>query len=84
MDETIALILAGKHPHKKNGYRLEAYDKFPFFSVDITEDVVESDAQKNLGSLRLGGKDPATLQGWILKFGEYSEKLCTSVEIVFD
>ena len=41
-------------------------------------------AQKRLGSSRPGGTDSEALQGWLLKFGEGSTRLRTSVETFVD
>ena len=60
---------------------LEAYNETPIFiPVDIIDDVVKSVARKLSGSLGPGGTDLEALQGWILKSGEGSKRLCTSVE----
>ena len=57
------------------------YDKTPIFILmDIMEDVVKLYAQKQSGSLGPSSTDPEALQGWILKFVEYSKKLCISVK----
>ena len=53
-------------------YTLEAYkETHVFIPVDITEDVVDSIAQKILGSAGPGGTDSEALQGWLLKFGDH-------------
>ena len=60
---------------------LEAYNETPIFvPVDITDDVVKSVARKLSGGLGPGVKDLEALQGWILKFGEYSKRIRTRVE----
>ena len=57
------------------------YEASPvFISMEITEIVVESVAQKLSGSAGPGGTDSEALQGLLLKFGDYSKKLCISVE----
>ena len=48
------------------------------------EKVVESIARKTLGSSGPGGTDSEALQGWLLKFGEDSIILRTSVETFVD
>ena len=55
-----------------------------FIPVDITEEAVESVARKLSGSSGPGGTDYEALQGWLLKFGEDSTRLCTRVETFFD
>ena len=60
---------------------LETYEKTPIFiPVNITEEAVESVARKLLRSPNTGGTDLEALKGWILKFGEDSTRLRTSVE----
>ena len=81
-EETAVMVLAKKHMHKNIPYSsiIEVYDKTPIFiPVDIMEDVVKLVAQNLLGSLVTGGTDSEALQGWLLKFGEDSKKLCISV-----
>ena len=51
-----------------------------FIPVEITEDVVKLVAQKLLGNLGPGGTESKALQVWILKFGEDSKILRTSVD----
>ena len=64
---------------------LEAYDKTPILiPVGIMEDVVKSVARKLSRSSGPRGTDLEDLQGWILKSGEDSKKLCISVEIFVD
>ena len=59
---------------------LEAYKETPLFiPVDITEEVVVSVAWKLSGSSSPGETDLEVLQGWILKFGDHSRKLCIIV-----
>ena len=48
--------------------------------MNITEDVVKLIARKLLGGAGPGGTDSEALQGLLLKFGDYSKKLCISVE----
>ena len=55
-----------------------------FIPVYITEDVVESAAQKLSGGSGPGYTDSEALQGWLLKFGEGNKKLCIGVEIFVD
>ena len=60
---------------------LETYEDTPIFiPVNITEESVELVARKLSGSFRPGGTDSEALQGWLLKFGEGSTRLRTSVE----
>ena len=72
-EETANMVLAGKHlPKPPRCSTLEVYDKTPIFiSVDIF-----------LGGLGPGGMDLEALQVWLLKFGDESKILCTSVEIL--
>ena len=87
INETIALVLEGKHQHKTipSCALLEMYDKRPIFiSVDITEDTFELVPQTLLVSSGPRGTYSKSLQGWILKFGEDSKILRTSVETFFD
>ena len=86
MDETVASVLAIKHPHESPPPRstLEVYKKMPvFIPVDITEDVVELVARRLSGSLGHGGTESEALQVWLLKSGEDSKKLCTSVVVFY-
>ena len=63
----------------------EMYDKTPIFiTMGIMEDVVELVTRKLLGSLGPGVMNSEALQGWILKFGEDSKKIGTSVEIIIN
>ena len=55
-----------------------------FVPVDITEEAVESVAQKLLGGSGPGGTDLEAFQGWLLKFGEDSTRLCTRAENFVD
>ena len=48
--------------------------------VDITEEAVELVARKLSGSSGPGGTDSEAVQGWILKFGGYSNRLRTREE----
>ena len=60
---------------------LETYEEtFIFIPVNVTEESVESVAHKLLGGSVPGGMDSEALQGWLLKFGEDSTRLRTSVE----
>ena len=64
---------------------LETYEETPIFiPVDITEEAVELVPLKLSGSSGPGDMDSEALQGWILKFGEDSTRLRTSVETFFD
>ena len=55
-----------------------------FIPVYITEEAVELVAHKLSGSSGPGGTDSEVLQGWLLKFGEDSTRLRTSVETFVD
>ena len=64
---------------------LETYKETPIFiPVDITEEAVKLLARKLLGSSGPLGTDLEALQGWLLKFGEDSTRLRTSVENFVD
>ena len=64
---------------------LETYKETPIFiPVDITEEAVELLARKLLGGSGPLGTDLEALQGWLLKFGEDSTRLRTSVENFVD
>ena len=64
---------------------LETYEDTPIFiPVNITEESVELVARKILGSSGPGDTDSGALQGWLLKFGEDSTRLRTSVETFVD
>ena len=64
---------------------LEIYEETPIFiPVNITEEAVELVARKLLGSFGPGGTDLEELQGCLLKFGEDSTRLLTSVETFVD
>ena len=64
---------------------LEVYEETTIFiPVDITENVVKLVTRKLLGGSGPGGTDSENLQGWLLQFGEYRKRLCTSVEIFID
>ena len=52
--------------------------------MDITEDAVESIGRKLSGSAGPGGTYSEALQGWLLKFGDYSKKNRISVESFVD
>ena len=83
INETVTSVLEGKHPSEKNPScaMLETYKENPIFiPAYITEEAVESVAKKLSGSSGLEGIDSEVLQVWILKFGEDSTRLRTSVE----
>ena len=64
---------------------LETYEETPIFiPVNVTEEDVESVVRKRLGRSGPGGTDSEALQGWLLKFGEDSNRLHTSVETFVD
>ena len=50
--------------------------------IDVTEDLVKSVTKKLSGSLGPRGKNYKALQGWILRFGEDSEKIRTRYEML--
>ena len=61
INETVAYILEGKHPHENilSYATLETYDKTPIFIlVDITKDAVELVARELLVDSFPGGMDP--------------------------
>ena len=79
--------LGGENPSKTitSCTGLETYEKTPIFIiVDITEEAVKSVAWKLLGRYSPGGIDSDALQGWLLKFGEDSTRLCTRAENFVD
>ena len=60
-------------------------EKTPIFiHMDIIEDVVKLVTQNILGVLGPSGTDLEALHGFLLKFGEESKRLCTSVEFFVD
>ena len=76
-------FLEGKRPSKIIPYcaALATHDKTPIFiPVNIMEKSVELVARKILGISGPGGTDSEALQGCLLKFGEDSTRLRTSVE----
>ena len=85
--ETVTLVLEGKYPSEtvSSCARLETYKETPIFiPVNITEETVESVARKLSGSSSPGCTNSEALQGWLLKFGEVSTRLHTSVETFVD
>ena len=83
MDKTVAKFMEVKNPPNRKPHcsTLEVYEETPIFIlVDTTGDLVESVAQKLSGSAGPGGTDLEDLQGWLLKFGDDSNKLRISVE----
>ena len=83
INEAVASVLEGKHPSETitSCATLETYEETPIFiPVKITEEVVGSVARKLSGSFCQGGMDSEALQGCLLKFGEDSTRLHTSVE----
>ena len=87
INEAVVSVLEGKHTSKNipSCATLETYEDTPIFiPVDITKEAVELVARKLLGSSGPGGTDSEALQGWILKFGEDSTRIRTSVETVLD
>ena len=83
INETIIAVFEGKHPSKTipTCATLETYEETPIFiPVDIMEEAVESVARKLLGSSGPGSTDSDALQGWLLKFGEDTSRIRTSVE----
>ena len=55
-----------------------------FIPVDITEEAVKSVTKILLESYGPGGTYSEALQGWLLKFGEDSNRINTSVETFVD
>ena len=87
VNKTAALVLEGKYPSEIIPFcaTSEMYEGTPIFiPVDITEEAIESVAQKLLGSSGSGGTDSEALQGWLLNFGEDITILHTSVETFVD
>ena len=87
INDTVTLVLEIKHPIKTipSCFMLETYEETPIFiPVDITEEAVELVVRKLSGSSVLGGTESEALQGWLLKFGEDSTRLCTRMENVLD
>ena len=83
INETVSSFLTGEYPHKTipSYSTLETYDKTHIFiHVEIMEDLVGLFARKLSGGLGPGGTYLEDLQRWILKFGEDSKRLCSSVE----
>ena len=70
---------------KTHSSKLEAYEVMPVFvTMNITEDSVKSVVRKLSESAGPAGTDLKYLQGWLLKFGYHSKKLCISVESFVD
>ena len=72
INKTVASVLERKNPSVTipSCATLETYEETPILiPVDITEEVVESVAQKRSGSFGPGGTDSKALQVWLLKFG---------------
>ena len=57
---------------------------FLFVTVKITEEAVKSVARKRLGGSGPGGTESDVLQGCILKFGDDTTRLHTTVETFVD
>ena len=84
---TVASVLEGKHLHQKisSCAMLETYEETSIvIPVNITEKGFDSVARKILGASGTGGTGSEALQGKLLKFGEDSKKLRTSVETFVD
>ena len=84
---TVTSVLEGKHPSKTipSCATLETHEETPIFiPVNITEKDVESIAQELLGISGPGGTDSEALQVWLMKYGEDSTRLRTSVETFVD
>ena len=82
INETVASVLEGKYCSETipSCATLEIYEDRPLFiPVNIMEESVESVARKLLGSSGPRDTDSESLQGWLLKFGEESTGLRTSV-----
>ena len=87
INDTAASVLEGKNTSKTitSCATLETHEEMPILiPVKITEDAVGSVAQMFLGNSGPGGTDSEELQGWLLKFGEDSTRLRTSVETFVD
>ena len=87
LDKTAVEVLSGKKKAQQKPLRvaLEVYEATPvFIPVDITEDVVKSVAQNLSGTVGPSGTDLLALQGWLLKFGDHSRKLCVNVKYFVD
>ena len=87
INETVVSVLEGKHPSKTipSCDTLETYKDTPIFiPVNITKESVELVARKLSETSGPGGTDSEALQGWILKFGEDSNRLRASVETFVD
>ena len=83
INKTVTSILDITHLSKTitSCATLQTYEETPIFiPLNITEEPVESVAQKRLGSSGPGGTESEELQGWLLQFGEDSTRLRTSVE----
>ena len=79
INNTVESVLKGKYPGKTISFcaKLEMYKETPIFiPVNVTEEAVYSVARELSGSYPLGGTDLEAPQGWLLKFGEDSNKLC--------
>ena len=88
MEETVATVLARKYPHEPPPppcSLFEVYEDTPILVLmDITEDVIKSYTQNLLESLGPGGTHLGALRELILKRGEDSKRICTSVEFFVD
>ena len=87
INETVASVLEGKHPHKKipSCSTLDTYDEIPIFiPVEITEDAVKLVARKISGSSSPVDMDSESIQEWQLKFLEYRKIIRTSVTFFVD
>ena len=87
INETVASFLERKNPRENNPScaTLETYEERPIFIlVGITEDAVKLVALKLSGDSGPGGMDSEALQVWLIKFGEDSKILRTSVETFVD
>ena len=82
INETIISVLEGEILAKISSCAtLKTYEETPIFiPVNTTKEAVELVARKLLGSSGPGGTESEALHGWILKFGEDSTRLRTSVE----
>ena len=83
INDTVALDLEGKHHCEiiPSYVTLETYKETTIFiPVKITEVGLESVAQKRLGRSGQGSTDSEALQGLLLRFGEDSTRLRTSVD----
>ena len=85
INETVVLVLEGKHPHRNpqwnaNFYSCQHHGRRSQISHAKTFGSV---MRKLLGDPGPGDMDSEDLQGWLLKFGEDRKILCATMEFVF-